>query len=138
MAGGQATITLPGTLAPGNYLIRHEIIALQNAAAEGGTEFYPACTQLSVGGSQNGGPTADELVTLPGAYSDTDPGVLDSSVYDTSVEYIFPGPPIAAFVSASAGSNSASAGSNSGAMRGRNHYMLRHYILSLSVITSLL
>ena len=132
MAGGQATITLPETLAPGNYLIRHEIISLHNAVAEGGTEFYPACTQLSVGGSQKGGPTADELVTLPGAYSDTDPGILDPSVYDTGTEYIFPGPPIAAFVGASAGSSS------SGGVQGRNHHMLHHYFLALSVIASLL
>ena len=113
MAGAQADVTIPSTLAPGNYIIRHEIISLQNAVAEGGAEFYPACTQLNVGGSQTGAPTADELVSFPGAYSDTDPGIFDPSVYDTSGVYVFPGPPIAAFVGTSASSGGVQ-GSGSG------------------------
>ena len=113
MAGKQADIKLPATLAPGNYIIRHEIIALHLATSKGGVEFYPSCTQLNVGGSQTGAPTADELVTLPGAYSDTDPGILDPSVYDTSVDYVFPGPPIAAFVGDSASSSGGVQGNGS-------------------------
>lgn len=47
---------------------------------EGGAEFYPACIQLSVGGSQTGQPTSSEEVTFPGGYSDTDPGILVPNV----------------------------------------------------------
>ncbi|KAJ7060799.1 glycosyl hydrolase family 61-domain-containing protein [Mycena amicta] len=94
---------LPSTLAPGNYLIRHEIIALHLATEEGGAEFYLSCTQLRVGGSGTGTPTADELVELPGTYSDTDPGIF---VPDARGDYTFPGPPVAAFVGASSGSGS--------------------------------
>ncbi|KAJ7062206.1 glycoside hydrolase family 61 protein [Mycena amicta] len=106
-AGIPANVTLPSTLAPGNYLIRHEIIALHLATEKGGAEFYPSCTQLRVGGSGTGAPTADELVELPGAYSDTDPGIFVPDVFNTPPEdYTFPGPPVAAFVGASSGSGS--------------------------------
>ncbi len=78
--GQTALVTLPSNLAPGNYIIRHEIIALQLAQSEGGAEFYPSCTQLKVGGDQTGAPEPDELVLLPGAYKDTDPGIWDQDV----------------------------------------------------------
>jgi hypothetical protein len=44
--GGPSNITLPPTLAPGQYLVRHEIIALHLANEMGGAEFYPSCTQV--------------------------------------------------------------------------------------------
>ncbi|KAJ7654656.1 glycosyl hydrolase family 61-domain-containing protein [Mycena polygramma] len=74
--GAPATLTLPPTLAPGNYLLRFEIIALHTAQSPGGAEFYPACAQLSVSGSGTGKPSASELVRLPGAYKATDKGIL--------------------------------------------------------------
>ena len=98
VTGSLANVTLPSNLAPGNYFIRHEIIALHLATAFGGAEFYPACGQLTVGGSGTGVPDDSELVSLPGAYSDNDPGIFDPQVFDASAPYIFPGPPIAAFV----------------------------------------
>ncbi|KAJ7457264.1 glycoside hydrolase family 61 protein [Mycena galericulata] len=106
-----ANVTLPSTLAPGPYLIRHEIIALQNAMnpfnasnpdALAGAEFYPSCSQIIVGGNQTGGPSPNELVSLPGAYNDTEPGLLINPYDDIEKPYLFPGPPIAAFVTASA------------------------------------
>jgi hypothetical protein len=33
--------TIPKCLAPGFYLVRHELIALHGAWAEGGAQFYP-------------------------------------------------------------------------------------------------
>lgn len=67
---------MPSNLAAGNYLLRHEIIALQNGVFPGRAEFYPSCSQLTVSGSGTGKPAASELVKFPGAYSATDPGVL--------------------------------------------------------------
>ncbi|KAJ7075927.1 glycoside hydrolase family 61 protein [Mycena belliarum] len=111
--GVVANVTLPKNIKPGAYLIRHEIIALHLATTEGGAEFYPSCTQINIGGSGTGAPTEAELVLLPGAYSDTDPGILVPNVFDTPpAPYSFPGPPIAAFVSASSGSGSASGSSS--------------------------
>ncbi|KAG7440428.1 glycoside hydrolase [Guyanagaster necrorhizus] len=95
MSGTAAEVTLPSNLAAGNYIIRHEIIALHNAQAEGGAEFYPSCTQLKVGGSGTGTPSDSDLVKLPGAYSDTDPGILIDVYTDSQNDsYTFPGPAV--------------------------------------------
>ncbi|KAJ7780667.1 glycosyl hydrolase family 61-domain-containing protein [Mycena maculata] len=112
-SGAPANFSLPSNLAPGNYLLRHEIIALQNAVSEGGAEFYASCSQLSVGGSGSGAPTSSELVKLPGAYSATDPGILVDVYTNPDAPYTFPGPPIAAFVS---GSSSAPPAEPSGSL----------------------
>ena len=74
MQGKPAVVQLPSNIAPGEYLIRHEIIALHTAMTLGGAEFYPSCAQLKVSGSATGKPA--KTVSLPGAYKDTDPGIL--------------------------------------------------------------
>ncbi|KAI0816878.1 glycosyl hydrolase family 61-domain-containing protein [Trametes gibbosa] len=80
MNGDSYTLTLPQDLAPGDYLIRHEIIALHLAVDKGGAEFYPSCTQVRVGGTGSGKPTDADTVTFPGGYSDDDPGIFDPTV----------------------------------------------------------
>ena len=75
-----ANVTIPSTIAPGNYILRSELISLQNAMSEYGAEFYPGCIQLSIGGSGTGAPTSSEECQFPGCYSDTDPGILDPTV----------------------------------------------------------
>ncbi|KAJ6471899.1 glycosyl hydrolase family 61-domain-containing protein [Mycena sanguinolenta] len=106
--GSPAHVTLPSNLKAGNYLLRHEIIALQLAQSEGGAEFYPSCSQLTVTGSGTGAPTESELVSLPGAYKSTDPGILIDVYNMNGKAYQFPGPPVAAFVSGSSSSSSGS------------------------------
>jgi fructose-specific component phosphotransferase system IIB-like protein len=97
--GGVATSQIPSTLAPGNYLIRHEIIALHLAdQGPGKAEFYPSCSQLRVGGNQTGVPKESDLVSIPGAYKDSDPGLDDKDVFNIDVSYVFPGPPVATLV----------------------------------------
>ncbi|KAJ7644134.1 glycoside hydrolase family 61 protein [Roridomyces roridus] len=108
-SGAPANFTLPANLAPGNYLLRHEIIALQNGVSPGGAEFYASCSQLVVAGSESGGPTQSELVKLPGAYSATDPGILVDVYTNPNAPYTFPGPPIAAFVAQGGGGGNAPA-----------------------------
>lgn len=93
MKGATANVKIPANVAPGNYLMRHEIIGLHIAARRKGAEFYPSCIQLKVGGSGTGKPTADELVSLPGAYSDDDKGLFGGNFF--SKQYTFPGPPVA-------------------------------------------
>ncbi|KAJ7366865.1 glycoside hydrolase family 61 protein [Mycena albidolilacea] len=97
-SGASATLSLPSNLAPGNYLLRHEIIALQNGGSQGGAEFYASCSQLRVGGSGTGAPTSSDLVKIPGAYSATDPGILVDVYSNPNAPYTFPGPPIASFI----------------------------------------
>ena len=106
--GAVATVPLPNNLAAGNYMIRHEIIALHLATTIGKAEFYPSCAQIKVGGSQMGAPNPDECVTFPGGYSDDDPGLYDRQVFDPSAVYVFPGPPVASFVNHNTGGNSSS------------------------------
>lgn len=97
MNGGPSNVTLPPTLAPGQYLVRHEIIALHLANEMGGAEFYPSCTQVNIQGDQSGVAPASDEVTFPGGYSDTDPGIYDPTIFDTPVQYTFPGPPVVSF-----------------------------------------
>src|ERR1700722_126972 len=78
--GWTSNVTLPLNIKPGEYLLRHEIIALHLATSIGGAEFYPSCTQLNIGGNGTDVPSPDELVTFPGGYSDTDPGIYDPNV----------------------------------------------------------
>ena len=109
-------MTLPTKVAPGDYLVRNEIIALQLAVSLGGAEFYPSCTQIRVGGSQKG--TPNQTVLFPGAYSDTDPGIYDPNVYSPGSPYICPGPPVSnlaspADMTGGAPANGSSSGSGS-------------------------
>lgn len=91
--GDAYDVTLPQALAPGGYLVRHEIIALHLATEMGGAEFYPMCTQIMVQGSGSGVP--NPTVSFPGAYSDSDPGIFDPHVFDAGATYTFPGGPVA-------------------------------------------
>ncbi|KAG1789344.1 glycosyl hydrolase family 61-domain-containing protein [Suillus variegatus] len=111
-----ANVSIPNTLAPG---IRSKIISLQLAMSPGGAEFYHACIQLQVGGSQTQGPTSSDECLFPGCDSDDDPGILTLNIYNPPIQYVFPGPPVASFVDA--GSSSAapsSTGSVSGSSAG--------------------
>lgn len=40
------TVTVPSTLASGNYVFRHEIIALHGAQSENGAQNYPQCVNI--------------------------------------------------------------------------------------------
>ncbi|KAJ7111167.1 glycosyl hydrolase family 61-domain-containing protein, partial [Mycena crocata] len=104
--------TLPPTLAPGPYLVRHEIIGLhlaekpfKNIKSSDGAEFYPSCAQIIVEGNEKGEPTDGDLVVFPGAYTDTEPGIL-LNPFDNDGEYPFPGPSVAKLVTPSSPSES--------------------------------
>ena len=87
------SVTLPTQLAPGEYLVRQEIIGLHLAVTLGGAEFYPSCTQVRIGGSQSG--TPNQTVSFPGAYNDNDPGIYVPNIYAPGASYNnFPGPPV--------------------------------------------
>lgn len=87
-AGGSISYTIPECIEPGNYLVRHEIIALHSAYSYPGAQFYPGCHQIKVTG---GGSTApSDLVAFPGAYKGADAGITYDA-YNPS-EYTVPGP----------------------------------------------
>ncbi|KAK0108734.1 Esterase/lipase/thioesterase, variant 2 [Cadophora gregata f. sp. sojae] len=87
-AGGFLSYTIPSCLAPGSYLVRHEVIALHAAYAYPGAQFYPSCHQIKVTGSGSTKPSS--LVSFPGAYKPTDPGITYDA-YKAST-YTIPGP----------------------------------------------
>jgi hypothetical protein len=92
VSGKPVSVTLPTNVAPGGYLVRHEIVALHLAVTLGGAEFYPSCTQVNIGGSQTGMP--NQTVSFPGAYNDNDPGIYVPNVYASGADYVFPGGPV--------------------------------------------
>ncbi|TFY57477.1 hypothetical protein EVG20_g8534 [Dentipellis fragilis] len=72
MNGQSISVTLPTDLAPGDYLVRHEIIALHLAD--------------SLGGASSTRPAPSS--------ADNDPGIFDKNVFDPGDIYVFPGPPV--------------------------------------------
>ncbi|KAF2469642.1 cel1 protein precursor [Lindgomyces ingoldianus] len=88
------TVTVPASLSAGEYLIRHELIAVHQA---NNPQFYPECAQLTVTGSGTANPPASYLVSFPGAYSATDPGIafnIDSDAAKAATSYPLPGPAV--------------------------------------------
>jgi hypothetical protein len=67
------TSTIPAKLAPGKYLIRHELLALHQSNTP---QFYAECAQLIVTGSGTATPSGDFLATIPGYASQNDPGIM--------------------------------------------------------------
>lgn len=48
------TVTIPSNLAAGNYVVRHEIIALHAAGSTNGAQAYPQCVNFAVTGGGSG------------------------------------------------------------------------------------
>lgn len=82
------TVTIPSDIAPGNYVLRHEIIALHSAGEVGGAQNYPQCVNLEVTGSGTAAPAG---VLGTALYTDQDPGIL-VNIYQSLSAYIVPGP----------------------------------------------
>jgi hypothetical protein len=66
-------VTIPPSLAPGEYLLRHEILGLHVAGQPMGAQFYPSCTQIRV--TEGGSTQLPAGIALPGAYLPDDEGV---------------------------------------------------------------
>lgn len=73
---GWTYFDLPECIAPGQYLLAVEILALHSASIPGQAQFYKSCVQINVSGSGTFSPS--ETVSFPGAYSADDPGILVS------------------------------------------------------------
>lgn len=84
------TVTIPSDIAPGNYLIRHELLALHSAYSVLGAQFYPMCANLQITGSGTAEPSG---VTFPGEYKTDDAGIL-INIYNSFSTYDIPGPTV--------------------------------------------
>jgi hypothetical protein len=80
------------TIAPGNYVVRHEIIALHAASQANGAQNYPFCFNLAISGNGTAKPAG---VLATSFYKATDPGVLyNLNITPPVPPYTIPGPPV--------------------------------------------
>ena len=86
----QVDVKIPADIAPGDYLLRAEVIALHVAGGLNGAQFYPSCYQITVAGSGSATPAG---VSFPGAYKNTDPGIL-VDIHAKMSSYVDPGPTV--------------------------------------------
>ena len=82
------SVTIPSSIAPGNYVLRHEIIALHSAGDQNGAQNYPQCINLEITGSGSESPAGIPATQF---YKPTDPGIL-INIYTTLNSYKIPGP----------------------------------------------
>ncbi|KAL2207015.1 glycoside hydrolase, partial [Sarocladium strictum] len=82
------TTTVPSTLAAGNYVFRHEIIAMHDAGRVGGAQNYPQCFNIEVTGSGTDNP---EGVLGTALYTEDHSGI-NFNPYTTIESYEIPGP----------------------------------------------
>ncbi|KAG6207564.1 hypothetical protein E4U35_000858 [Claviceps purpurea] len=83
-------VQIPKSLAPGNYVLRHEIIALHSAGQPDGAQSYPQCFNLKITGSGTLNPAGVKGTEL---YKSTDPGIL-INIYVPTLDYVIPGPAV--------------------------------------------
>ncbi|KAL9110985.1 MAG: hypothetical protein Q9227_004600 [Pyrenula ochraceoflavens] len=103
-------VTIPSTIAPGNYVLRHEIIALHSAGNADGAQNYPQCINLQVTGSGTENPTGEPATKF---YTENDPGIK-FNLYTTFSSYDMPGPNVFDTDSPASGGSASSGGSSSG------------------------
>ncbi|OXV11565.1 hypothetical protein Egran_00674 [Elaphomyces granulatus] len=84
------SVKIPTTIKSGNYVLRHEIIALHSAENKDGAQSYPQCINLKVTGSGTDSPPGTLGTAL---YKDTDAG-LQINIYQKLSGYTIPGPPL--------------------------------------------
>ena len=90
--GNSWLVQIPADLQPGNYVLRHEIIALHGAGSPNGAQAYPQCINLRITG---GGSTVPSGVAGTALYRAADPGILFNP-YVASPDYPVPGPALIA------------------------------------------
>ncbi|KAK4442824.1 putative endo-beta-1,4-glucanase D [Podospora aff. communis PSN243] len=87
-------IPIPRCVENGEYLLRVEHIALHSASAPGGAQLYLSCAQINISGG-TGGIRTPGLVSFPGAYRASDPGIQFNLYWPAPTRYINPGPAVA-------------------------------------------
>lgn len=79
---------IPANLYPGNYLIRHELLALHQSNTP---QFYAECAQIVVSGSGTAYPPSDYRLTIPVYAPQSDPGVTVDIYMGGKTTYTPPG-----------------------------------------------
>ncbi|KAJ2502235.1 hypothetical protein GGH96_001307 [Coemansia sp. RSA 1972] len=92
---GKIDLVIPADIAPGDYLVRSEIIALHEgdrvygADKDAGAQYYPSCARITVTGT---GTAKPQTYAIPGIYDKNDPGIVYNLWGDKP--YVIPGPPV--------------------------------------------
>ncbi|KAK3343080.1 glycosyl hydrolase family 61-domain-containing protein [Neurospora tetraspora] len=81
-------VEIPANIAPGFYVLRHEIIALHSAGQPNGAQNYPQCFNLQVTGSGTEKPAGVKGTAL---YTPNDKGI-SFNIYQPMTSYPIPGP----------------------------------------------
>jgi lytic cellulose monooxygenase (C1-hydroxylating) len=84
------SVRLPSDIAPGNYVLRHEIIALHSAGVANGAQNYPFCFNLVISGNGTAAPAGIPAMSF---YNESDPGIF-FNLYTKFTTYVIPGPPL--------------------------------------------
>ena len=90
-ANNSWTVTIPKSVAPGNYVLRHEIIALHSAGDANGAQNYPQCVNLKV--TSSGTDALSTGTVGEKLYTAADPSIL-INIYAAITSYVVPGPPL--------------------------------------------
>lgn len=104
-------IQIPEDLETGNYVLRHELIALHSAEQIDGAQNYPQCFNLAVTGTGSLQPSGVLAIDL---YQETDPGIL-FNIYTSPLTYTMPGPTVVAGLPSSVAQASSTATATSSA-----------------------
>ena len=104
-------VQIPEDLETGNYVLRHEIIALHSAEEVDGAQNYPQCFNLAVTGTGTLQPTG---VLGTDLYQETDPGIV-FDIYTSPLTYTMPGPTLVSGLASSVAQASSAATATSSA-----------------------
>ncbi|KAL7944121.1 glycoside hydrolase family 61 protein [Trichoderma barbatum] len=108
---GTWVVKIPDDLQTGNYVLRHELIALHSSGQANGAQNYPQCFNLAVTGSGSLQPSGVRGTQL---YKNSDPGIL-FNIYTSPLSYINPGPTLVAGLPSSVAQRSSAATATSSA-----------------------
>ncbi|KAF3906906.1 Endoglucanase-4 [Arthrobotrys entomopaga] len=88
--GFEWTIQLPKNIKNGNYLMRHEMIALMFGYQQNGAQIYPTCMNIEVSGGT--AQTNPQGVRIQQMYTNSNPGLVVN--IQGLRQYQIPGPPV--------------------------------------------
>ncbi|KAK2015105.1 family 61 glycosyl hydrolase [Colletotrichum eremochloae] len=86
--GNAWLVQIPPNVAPGHYVLRHDIIALHGAGQPNGAQSYPQCINLEITGEGTDNPAGTPGTAL---YKADDPGILYNIYRDNLNDYVVPG-----------------------------------------------
>jgi hypothetical protein len=89
---GRISVTIPDSLAGGDYLVRPELLALHNIAVKNQPEYYIGCAQVFLESSGSSGPKS--TVSIPGYTSMSDSGNQYNAFDKPLKPFTVPGPDV--------------------------------------------